>query len=529
MDVGAALGARWPSRSSVTSTLPDTRHERDWPRSKLRNGVTLGLRRRRRAPSLAEPPLRIVSSIALIAALPACCGLAPSWMLPCEPPHQSSSAQTLSASCSKESLGGCGMKLVREGDLALALDEPEAAVGELTLRDSGSSLTARRSGSSGPARTAAGSGSRRSGIVSRGSVGASDRRWAGGRAGRPRRLPAVRWRASTRSWIERERRPGLERRAAPPHGGQSRVDGRGSHTWSRPYRPRLAPCLGLSGRSMRASARRSAGGRRRGSAPTPPRRRRTGGPTAGRPGSPSSAPRRTIATSPVLGLRPSTAEPHSAAEDLLEAAAGRPRAQVLLARGDAQRAGRRAAPRRPRPRRCGAGSGCSGSRRPTTSGASISKRTAPQPQPPVRGREGSGTPRLYARVRVSRTARLRYRSTCRRNRNWEAAWTSAEPHFASVIGPLFVGHGTQKLFGWFGGHGRDGTGAFFEQLGLKPGKRQATSARAAEAVGGALLTLGALTPVAAGLITGTMITAIRKVHLRRARGSPTAATSTTSR
>jgi putative oxidoreductase len=81
-----------------------------------------------------------------------------------------------------------------------------------------------------------------------------------------------------------------------------------------------------------------------------------------------------------------------------------------------------------------------------------------------------------------------------------------------VIGPLFVGHGTQKLFGWFGGHGREGTGAFFEQLGLRPGKRHATAAGAAEAVGGALLTLGALTPVASGLVTGTMITAIRKVH-----------------
>jgi putative oxidoreductase len=85
----------------------------------------------------------------------------------------------------------------------------------------------------------------------------------------------------------------------------------------------------------------------------------------------------------------------------------------------------------------------------------------------------------------------------------------------TVIGPLFVGHGTQKLFGWFGGHGPDGTGAFFEQLGLRPGKRHATAAGAAEAVGGALLTLGALTPVAAGLITGTMITAIRTVHLEK--------------
>ena len=81
-----------------------------------------------------------------------------------------------------------------------------------------------------------------------------------------------------------------------------------------------------------------------------------------------------------------------------------------------------------------------------------------------------------------------------------------------VIGPLFVGHGTQKLFGWFGGHGLEGTGAFFEQLGLRPGKRHALAAGAAEAGGGVLLTLGALTPVGAGLITGTMITAIRKVH-----------------
>ena len=84
-----------------------------------------------------------------------------------------------------------------------------------------------------------------------------------------------------------------------------------------------------------------------------------------------------------------------------------------------------------------------------------------------------------------------------------------------VIGPLFVGHGTQKLFGWFGGHGLDGTGAFFEKLDLKPGRRQATAAGASEAVGGALLTLGALTPVAAGLITGTMITAIRRVHFAK--------------
>ena len=38
-----------------------------------------------------------------------------------------------------------------------------------------------------------------------------------------------------------------------------------------------------------------------------------------------------------------------------------------------------------------------------------------------------------------------------------------------VVGPLMVGHGTQKLFGWFGGHGLEGTGGFFESLGLRPG------------------------------------------------------------
>jgi putative oxidoreductase len=81
-----------------------------------------------------------------------------------------------------------------------------------------------------------------------------------------------------------------------------------------------------------------------------------------------------------------------------------------------------------------------------------------------------------------------------------------------IIGSLFVGHGTQKLFGWFGGHGPEGTGGFFESLGLRPGKRHAIAAGAAEAGGGALLVLGAATPFAAAALTGTMATAIRKVH-----------------
>ena len=82
----------------------------------------------------------------------------------------------------------------------------------------------------------------------------------------------------------------------------------------------------------------------------------------------------------------------------------------------------------------------------------------------------------------------------------------------AVVGPLFIGHGTQKLFGWFGGHGTEGTGGYFEKLGLQPGKRHAVAAGAAEALGGLLVTLGALTPVGATMISSTMVTAIRKVH-----------------
>jgi putative oxidoreductase len=82
-----------------------------------------------------------------------------------------------------------------------------------------------------------------------------------------------------------------------------------------------------------------------------------------------------------------------------------------------------------------------------------------------------------------------------------------------LIGGLFVGHGTQKLFGWFGGGGRAGTGQFFESIGLKPGERNAMAAGASETAGGALIAAGLLTPLGASLISGPMITAIRTVHL----------------
>jgi putative oxidoreductase len=83
-----------------------------------------------------------------------------------------------------------------------------------------------------------------------------------------------------------------------------------------------------------------------------------------------------------------------------------------------------------------------------------------------------------------------------------------------IVGTLFMGHGLQKLAGWFGGHGLAGTGAFFEALGLRPGKVQAAASGAAETLGGALLVGGLLTPLGASMISGSMLTAIRKVHAK---------------
>ena len=62
-----------------------------------------------------------------------------------------------------------------------------------------------------------------------------------------------------------------------------------------------------------------------------------------------------------------------------------------------------------------------------------------------------------------------------------------------TVGSIFVEHGTQKLFGWFGGHGLDGSGQFFESIGLRPGRRNAMAAGVAEAGGGTLLALGLAT------------------------------------
>jgi putative oxidoreductase len=81
-----------------------------------------------------------------------------------------------------------------------------------------------------------------------------------------------------------------------------------------------------------------------------------------------------------------------------------------------------------------------------------------------------------------------------------------------IVGGLLFAHGTQKLFGWYGGYGLEGTGGFFHGLGYRPGRRFAAVAGASEAGGGALLVLGLLTPLGSAMIIGTMIAAAVSVH-----------------
>jgi putative oxidoreductase len=82
------------------------------------------------------------------------------------------------------------------------------------------------------------------------------------------------------------------------------------------------------------------------------------------------------------------------------------------------------------------------------------------------------------------------------------------------VGGFFIGHGTQKLFGWFGGHGLKATGQAFDGMGMRPGHVHATAAGLAEAGGGTAILLGYQTPLAASSLIATMLTAINRVHLK---------------
>jgi putative oxidoreductase len=81
-----------------------------------------------------------------------------------------------------------------------------------------------------------------------------------------------------------------------------------------------------------------------------------------------------------------------------------------------------------------------------------------------------------------------------------------------VVGLVMAAHGSQKLFGWFGGYGLAGTGGFFESLGFRPGRFFAMAAGVTEVAGGLLLALGLLGPLGPAMIISVMIVAIATVH-----------------
>ena len=81
------------------------------------------------------------------------------------------------------------------------------------------------------------------------------------------------------------------------------------------------------------------------------------------------------------------------------------------------------------------------------------------------------------------------------------------------VGIIFVAHGAQKLFGAFGGYGLEGTGQFFDSVGLHPGYVMAMLAGAAEFFGGLALILGVLVRPAATALAFSMAVAIVVVHL----------------
>ncbi|HEX6809475.1 MAG TPA: DoxX family protein [Gemmatimonadaceae bacterium] len=82
-----------------------------------------------------------------------------------------------------------------------------------------------------------------------------------------------------------------------------------------------------------------------------------------------------------------------------------------------------------------------------------------------------------------------------------------------VLGLLMAAHGSQKLFGWFGGHGLAATGGMFEHLGFRPGRMFATVAAATEFTSGILVVLGLLGPIGPALMISVMIVAAASVHL----------------
>ena len=82
------------------------------------------------------------------------------------------------------------------------------------------------------------------------------------------------------------------------------------------------------------------------------------------------------------------------------------------------------------------------------------------------------------------------------------------------VGIIFVAHGAQKLFGWFGGYGLEGTGQWLDSIGLSPGYLMALLAGGTEFLGGLALIIGLLVRPASAALAFAMLIAIFSVHFQ---------------
>ena len=82
-----------------------------------------------------------------------------------------------------------------------------------------------------------------------------------------------------------------------------------------------------------------------------------------------------------------------------------------------------------------------------------------------------------------------------------------------AVGVIFAAHGSQKLFGAFGGYGLAGTAQYMESIGLTPGYVMATLAGGTEFFGGLALIIGLLARPAALGLTFLSLVAIFTVHI----------------
>lgn len=84
----------------------------------------------------------------------------------------------------------------------------------------------------------------------------------------------------------------------------------------------------------------------------------------------------------------------------------------------------------------------------------------------------------------------------------------AEVLLRATVGLLLVPHGSQKLFGWFGGGGLAATAQGFAGMGFEPGLFWATLVALLEFFGGIMLALGLLTRPVAAAVAVFMATAV---------------------